>query len=114
MSKMNSSRIVKGDLSYIAKLQSIQSAAEVELGRKLADDEIENLNTKYSVEQVYSNLTKVTLSIFIDIRTLYRNFSMVLDRFSSYFFSAESHSSSAPSHHIQYREMEIACCMVSV
>ena len=57
--KMNFAHEVKGCTRRSAKIQSIHSAAETELGRKLAQDEMSFLSKKFSVKHIHDYVQKV-------------------------------------------------------
>ena len=56
---MNFAHAVKGCTRRSAKIQSIHSAAETELGRKLAQDEMYFLSKKFSVKHIHDYVQKV-------------------------------------------------------
>jgi hypothetical protein len=56
---MNFAQAVKGCSRRSSKLQSINSAAETELGRRLTQDEILSLSNKFSVELIHNHVEKV-------------------------------------------------------
>ena len=58
--KMNFSKAAKGGFTNSGKQQAIGSAAETELGRSLTKQEIAILCTKFSVDELYTNLQKVS------------------------------------------------------
>ena len=56
---MNFSQAVKGRCTNSGKQQSIQSAAETELGRNLTKEEIGSLSSRFSLDEPFVNLHEV-------------------------------------------------------
>ena len=56
---MNFSQAVKGCFTNSGKKQSIQSAAQTELGQNLTKEEIASLSTRFSLDELFVNLHKV-------------------------------------------------------
>ena len=57
---MNFSQAVKGRCTNSGKQQSIQSAAQTELGRNLTKEEMGSLSSRFSLDELFVNLHKVT------------------------------------------------------
>ena len=69
-SAMDFSKAVKGAQTPQSLLSSINSRAEVELGRKLLKEEISDLSDKYSLQYVFHTTEKV---IIVSLKeTLYK------------------------------------------
>ena len=56
---MNFTQVVKGCFSNSGKQQSIQSAAQMELGQNLTKEEIASLSLKFSLDEPFVNLHKI-------------------------------------------------------
>ena len=56
---MNFSQAVKGRFTNTGMQQSIQSAAQTELGRNLLKEEIASLSARFSLDEIFTNIHKV-------------------------------------------------------
>ena len=52
-------KAVRGPMTHSAKVKLIQSAADTELRRKLSDEELSTLASKFSLDTVFNNIEKV-------------------------------------------------------
>ena len=68
---MDFSKAVKGSHTSKTMLSSINSRAEIELGRQLLKDEISDLSKKYSLQYVFHATEKVIMVKFILILTFF-------------------------------------------
>ena len=62
---MDFSKAVKGSQTPKTMLSSINSRAEIELGRQLLKEEISDLSKKYSLQYVFHATEKVIMVKFI-------------------------------------------------
>ena len=73
---MDFSKAVKGTQTPQSMLKSINSRAEIELGRKLLDEEISELSKKYSLQYIFDTTEKVIIVYSISILMVFISISM--------------------------------------
>ena len=77
--KMNYSLAVKGSLTRSGAVREIASQAEVELGRRLTDEEELNLFQRFSPQTIVNKIEKVNNKNINDRELQIFCFSMVLE-----------------------------------
>ena len=81
---MDFSKAVKGTQAPQSMLKSINSRAEIELGRKLLDEEISELSKKYSLQYIFDTTEKVIIVYSISILMVFISISMGMGLWGSY------------------------------
>ena len=73
---MDFSKAVKGTQTPQSMLKSINSRAEIELGRKLFEEEISEISKKYSLQYIFQTTEKVIIVKSFSILMVFISFSM--------------------------------------